>query len=132
MNQPKQFVISKQLTMLIVGGLLTCSLILSGCAGAPPAAEAPTGDVPAAPAGDTAAVAPESASTAAEQPEPTVPPTEEVAAAAPPILVPTEEPVEAPVAATPDWTITASVDGDYYILGNPQAPIRLIDFSDFM
>lgn len=30
-----------------------------------------------------------------------------------------------------DWTITASVDGDYYVLGNPQAPVRLIDFSDF-
>ena len=127
MNQPKQFVISKQLTMLIVGGLLTCSLILSGCAGAPPAAEAPTGDVPAAPAGDTAAAQPTAA-----QPEPTVPPAEDAAAAAPPILVPTEEPVDTPIAETPDWTITAAVDGDYYILGNPQAPIRLIDFSDFM
>jgi protein-disulfide isomerase len=37
------------------------------------------------------------------------------------------------VESTPDvdWTTTASVDGDYYVLGNPQAPVRLTDFSDF-
>jgi protein-disulfide isomerase len=44
------------------------------------------------------------------------------------ILVPTVEPVVESV----DWTQTASIDGDYYILGNPAAPIRLVDFSDFM
>ena len=44
------------------------------------------------------------------------------------ILVPTAE----PVVDSTDWTQTASIDGDYYILGNPVAPIRLVDFSDFM
>lgn len=32
---------------------------------------------------------------------------------------------------TPDWLQTASVDGDYYVLGNPASPVRLIDYSDF-
>ena len=31
-----------------------------------------------------------------------------------------------------DWTQTASVDGDLYVLGNPAAPIRFIDYSDFL
>jgi hypothetical protein len=33
---------------------------------------------------------------------------------------------------TSDWSHTASVDGDLYVLGNPAAPIRLIDYSDFL
>lgn len=32
----------------------------------------------------------------------------------------------------PDWVNTASVDGDFYLRGNPDAPIRLIDYSDFL
>ena len=53
--------------------------------------------------------------------------TTEVAAA------PTEPSTLAPTATTApaDWTTTATVEGDYYVLGNPQAPIRFIDFSDF-
>ncbi|MEZ4859908.1 MAG: hypothetical protein R3C14_01300 [Caldilineaceae bacterium] len=31
-----------------------------------------------------------------------------------------------------DWLATVTVEGDYYILGNPAAPIRLIDYSDFL
>ncbi len=31
-----------------------------------------------------------------------------------------------------DWANTASVAGDYYIRGNPGAPIHLIDYSDFL
>jgi hypothetical protein len=31
-----------------------------------------------------------------------------------------------------DWSHTATVDGDLYVLGNPAAPIRLIDYSDFL
>ncbi len=33
---------------------------------------------------------------------------------------------------TADWLNTASVEGDYYILGNPAAPVRLTDYSDFL
>jgi hypothetical protein len=48
----------------------------------------------------------------------------------------------APIATTPiamstavsntDWVNTASVDGDFYVRGNPNASIRLIDYSDFL
>ena len=48
------------------------------------------------------------------------------------ILVPTVEPAPEPEIEVADWTQTAGIDGDYYILGNPAAPVRLIDFSDFM
>ena len=48
------------------------------------------------------------------------------------ILVPTVEPSPEPESEETDWTQTAGIDGDYYVLGNPAAPIRLIDFSDFM
>lgn len=34
--------------------------------------------------------------------------------------------------ATVDWLSTASIEGDYYVLGNPNAPVRLIDYSDFL
>jgi hypothetical protein len=31
-----------------------------------------------------------------------------------------------------DWTMHAFREGDYYVLGNPDAPVRLIDYSDFL
>jgi protein-disulfide isomerase len=34
--------------------------------------------------------------------------------------------------AEADWTETVTVEGDYYVLGNPAAPIRMVDFSDFL
>jgi protein-disulfide isomerase len=40
-----------------------------------------------------------------------------------------EEVVEA---EAQDWAVTATVDGDLYVLGNPDAPIRFIDYSDFL
>lgn len=43
-----------------------------------------------------------------------------------------EDPTPEPVAETVDWTSTASIEGDYYVRGNPNAPIRLIDYSDFL
>lgn len=48
-----------------------------------------------------------------------------------------DESVAAPVSietapAAPDYTQVASVEGDLYILGNPDAPVLLIDFSDFL
>jgi len=31
-----------------------------------------------------------------------------------------------------DWVNTVNVEGDYYIRGNPDAPILLTDYSDFL
>ncbi len=55
---------------------------------------------------------------------PTAPATAEATVA--PTVVVTE------ATASTDWVNTASVDGDFYVRGNPSAPIRLIDFSDFL
>ncbi|NJN84571.1 MAG: hypothetical protein HC802_21315 [Caldilineaceae bacterium] len=46
------------------------------------------------------------------------------------VTVPTAPPE--PEQVTADWTGMASVEGDYFVLGNPNAPLRLIDYSDFM
>ena len=35
-------------------------------------------------------------------------------------------------AAPADWLNTATVDGDYYVLGNPGAAVRRTDYSDFL
>lgn len=49
-----------------------------------------------------------------------------------PVLVatanPTAEPTEEPI----DWLTQATADGSFYLLGNPNAPVRLIDYSDFL
>lgn len=64
--------------------------------------------------------------------------TEAAAAAESAILVPTAAPdAAAPVEAEApapqvDWVNTVTVEGDYYIRGNPAAPVRLIDYSDFL
>jgi hypothetical protein len=40
--------------------------------------------------------------------------------------------VELPTATPPpNWLKSASIEGDYYLLGNPAAPVRLVDYSDF-
>jgi protein-disulfide isomerase len=38
-----------------------------------------------------------------------------------------------PASAAPvtDWTRVVTVEGDYFVLGNPAAPVRLVDFSNF-
>ncbi|MCL4862445.1 MAG: hypothetical protein KJZ93_23725 [Caldilineaceae bacterium] len=71
-------------------------------------------------------------------PPPPTPPTPTVT------LAPASEPVAAPTVpepaptATPvesgavDYTQVAAVEGDFYTLGNPDAPVLLIDFSDFL
>lgn len=43
---------------------------------------------------------------------------------APPTVTPVPEPA--------DWSQTVTIDGDLFVLGNPAAPIRLVDYSDFM
>ena len=40
-----------------------------------------------------------------------------------------------PIAAAPepvDWLTTVTVEGDYYVLGNPAASVRVLDYSDFL
>ena len=61
------------------------------------------------------------------QPEPTKAAAVLVATATPPA-----EPGVDATTEVIDWLSTVTVDGDYYILGNPNAPIRLIDYSDFL
>ena len=39
--------------------------------------------------------------------------------------------VAVPAAVPTDWLTTVTVEGDYYVLGNPAAPVRLVDYSDF-
>lgn len=34
-------------------------------------------------------------------------------------------------APTTDWTQVVTREGDYFVLGNPAAPVRLVDFSNF-
>lgn len=62
--------------------------------------------------------------------------TTDVEAAATPVLVATSTPIVAEATATPtptpDWLSTVTVEGEFYVLGNPNAPIRLVDYSDFL
>lgn len=96
------------------GALAVLGLALSAC---PPAApSAPVAAPPTAAATLTPTVAPN----ADALPTP--------ATAATPN---TAEPAAA-MDTTVDWTTVATVDGDYYVLGNPAAPIRLIDYGDFL
>lgn len=49
---------------------------------------------------------------------------------APPAPPQAIEPAAAPDVPT-SWLEIATVEGDYYVLGNPAAPVRLVDYSDF-
>ena len=60
-----------------------------------------------------------------------------VPATAPAEVASEAAPTSAPPTATPipeaeDWSQTVTVEGDLFIRGNPAAPIRLVDYSDFM
>ena len=109
------------------------AVALTGCVAASPSGEA------AAP-GETAAEATAEA-TAEPITEPTAESAEEAAAEATSALAalaptPTSEaavPAEPTATTAPtDWSTVATLEGDYVILGNPAAPIRLVDYSDFM
>jgi len=39
---------------------------------------------------------------------------------------------EATTTTDTNWLQTASLDGDHYLLGNPAAPVRITDYSDFL
>jgi len=49
-----------------------------------------------------------------------------------PVLIATVVPTATAENAPVDWLATASREGNVYILGNPNAPIRLNDYSDFL
>jgi protein-disulfide isomerase len=34
--------------------------------------------------------------------------------------------------AVTDWSQVAGQEGDLYVLGNPDAPVRIVDYSDFL
>jgi hypothetical protein len=74
----------------------------------------------------------------AELSTPTVAPTETVASIEPTptlaeaTLPPTSALTATVVSETPAWASTVTIEGDYYVLGNPAAPLRLIDYSDFL
>ncbi len=59
-------------------------------------------------------------------------PTEAPVEAVEPTAEPVVEPTQTAVPAPEDWTETVTLEGDLFIRGNPAAPIRLIDYSDFM
>lgn len=87
--------------------------------------------------GDTAPVA--EATQAQPTDAPTAVPTQEEAAVLLPTptaaaVSPTESPTEPAVepAAVTDWTDVVTVEGDYFVRGNPAAPVRLVDYSDFL
>lgn len=39
---------------------------------------------------------------------------------------------EQELVAVTDWSQVAGREGDLYLLGNPDAPIRIVDYSDFL
>lgn len=97
-----------------VPALLLAIGVLAACAG---------GSDGAAPTAAPATLAP-AAVNAAPDVVATAAPSEEAAATAP---------AEAAAPAAPvDWLRTASVEGDYFVLGNPDAPVRILDYSDFL
>jgi protein-disulfide isomerase len=49
-----------------------------------------------------------------------------------PVLVATAVPTATAATKSTNWLATVTVDGTSYILGNPNAPIRLVDYSDFL
>jgi PBP1b-binding outer membrane lipoprotein LpoB len=97
-------------------------LFLAGCAGMPAAVE----ERPATVATSIPTVEPAPAAATAT-PESEVEPAADSTAEA-------EEATQDEITETEvqDWSHTASVDGDLYVLGNPAAPIRFIDYSDFL
>lgn len=118
--------------------LLCAALIAVGC-GPGPAPMAEPEDDAAVP--EAAAAEPEEADTAsreaaaaeasAEDSEPAE--SAAVAEAEPePASEPEPIPDEAVVEEPPDWTTHAFVDGGYYVLGNPEAEVSILDAGDFL
>lgn len=112
--------------------LLCAALIAVGC-GPGPAPMAESEDDAAVP--EAAAAEPEEADTASREPaaEEASAEAAEVAESEPdPASDPEPVPDEAVVEEPPDWTTHAFVDGDYYVLGNPEAEVSILDAGDFL
>lgn len=104
------------------GLLIGAALLLTACGA--PAQEEPSAAEPPAPAAAVEATA-TPAPTATPEPAPAVEaPTATAAPVAEAAPTATPEP-------EPDWTQTAALVDGLYVRGNPNAPIRLIDYSDF-
>lgn len=54
------------------------------------------------------------------------------AAAETPPEAETDSVTEAAAPAARDWTQFVAVEGNYYLLGNPEAPVLILDVSDFL
>jgi hypothetical protein len=116
-----------RLLLLFVG-----ILYLAACAPSPLSTLSPaTASTPE----EVAAVAtplPADDATVAPTDVPAEAPTEAPVEAVEPTAEPVVEPTQTAVPAPEDWTETVTLEGDLFIRGNPAAPIRLIDYSDFM
>ena len=107
---------------------LGLGLLLTACGGGQEPVPAQAA-VPTQPPVEVQPAAP----TAAPVAEPTIVEKEEPVAAEVVADSPTLAPEPEVVAPEPvDWLTTVTVDGDYYILGNPAAAVRLLDYSDFL
>lgn len=104
-------------------------VILSGCGGQTAVSEPTT--------------APIAQSTATDVPVPTEPPTPELPTAVPTVETAvdsvavvntptTESPTAEPTAEPVSFMQSGRTEDGAYYLGNPNAPIRLIDYSDFL
>lgn len=98
--------------------LLACLLLIAACGSATP-------EQPAA--GEN--VAPVAVVEATATPIPTEPPAATATSESAPVAA-EQAPTSTPE-PEPDWTQTATLVDGLYVLGNPNAPIRLIDYSDF-
>lgn len=135
----------KKWIMTIIG-LTWLMLILAACGGAVPEA-APVSQVEAT----ATALLPTATNTAlpepteigmeptAESEQATVTPTEEPATSAPEATATSEpEPPETPTSEPPapadvNWlTVEGKTEAGFTYLGNPDAPVTLLDYSDFM
>ena len=76
-----------------------------------------------------------------ESPAPAEEPVADATEDEPAVLLPTptadvataqEDAADAGDAPVTDWTDVVTVEGDYFIRGNPAAPVRLVDYSDFL
>jgi hypothetical protein len=98
-------------------GLVCSGLLLLWLAGCDQVRSQPTLSAPQPPAAITVATPVPAAPASAPGDTPTVVPTAAITVSA---------------ASAADWTQTAAVDGDFFVLGNPAAPLRLVDYSDFL
>ena len=107
--------------------LLACLLLVTACGAAAP-------EQPAAVENAAPVVVREA--TATPLPTDTPAPVDPTATSAPVEPTATPQPVAQPAPTNtpepePGWTQTASLVDGLYVRGNPNAPIRLLDYSDF-